>query len=468
MKTINALFISLISFIVSHVNANTPMCACSVFPTCSQQATHSLTNCAVVCRTKPEIDQEACLVECNLTFQSVMQATRVCPEKACSECDGCVPVCESFLRMCKKDCQSVECLTNCTAEYKYCFQESVPCAIHGPVATPAPPFPVKTKDLTLINELMKESLTLTNGVYFSTASNSLPHEGVTTIGKGEFLQSPSGLYVLQFLDNGEMGVFAGNVQLWKAPRVGSGEPGHISFDPKTGVMRMYSSTDDEWWNSLSTTRKVRECYIRNPWRTWYCRMVSRPFSNPLPNGKAPYLLIVTDNGNVEIVDSSGKVFFETATSNQGMLIADITATADYATGVTTPSNIIPFLGRWSQVPVDLRIMFETAVYAGEDEWKIFSIHFDPSQGVIEEWVGAAKQTNGTISLLYIHVKSVGKPVQQYTPVHIHQCHRCWFHTSCSDSTTNVPRGFEADELVSMVVSLRRAGFFALQNIISTL
>jgi hypothetical protein len=321
-------------------------------------------------------------------------------------------------------------------------------------------------DLNLVNELMKESLSLTNGVYFSTEPDSLPYKGVTVIGKGEFLQSPSGLYVLQFLDNGEMGVFAGNVQLWQASHGGSGEPGHISFDPKTGVMRMYSSTGVEWWNSLSTTRNVREC--RGMHYVKWCHMVPRPYSNPPPNGKAPYLLVMTDNGNVEIVDSMGKVFFETATSERGILIADITATADYATGVTTPEDIIPFLGIWSHVPVDVRIMFETASYEGENDWKIFSINFAPSHAMVEEWVGATKMANGTISLLYIHVKSVGNPVQQYRPVHIHSCHRCWFHTSCSDSTTNIPRGFEADELVSMVISLRRAGFFALQNIISTL
>ena len=466
LMTIASIFKSTNGFVIP-----TAMCECAVIPICAQQATHSLSRCAVECHTKPEIDQDGCLVECNLVFQSVMQETRVCPEKVCENCEGCIVECKSFLGMCKKVCpkESKECLDNCSEEYTKCSQDSVPCAIPAPVATPAPTFPEKrTRDLALINELMKESLSLTDGVYFSTEPDSLPHKGVTVIGKGEFLQSPSGLYVLQFLDNGDMGVFAGNVQLWQAPRVGSGEPGHISFDPENGVMRMYSSTDVEWWNSLSTIRNSRECYIRNPWRTWYCRMVPRPASNPLPTGKAPYRLVVTDNGNVEIVDSVGKVFFETATSDREMLISDITAIADYAKGVTTPENLIQFLQGWGNVPVEVRIMFETASYAGEDQWKIFSIHFAPSQGMVEEWVGATKMVNETISLLYIHVKSVGKPVQQYTPVHIHQCHRHFFHKSCSDSTTNVPRGFEADELLSMAISLRRAGFFALQNLISRL
>jgi len=399
-----------------------------------------------------------------------MQATRVCPEKVCEKCDGCVADCKSFLEICNTDCTQKDtgCAANCTAEYKQCSQDSVPCAIPSPISTPAPLPDKKPRDLALINELMKEALSLSNGVYFSTAPHQLPYHGVTTIGKGEFLQSPSGLYVFQFLDNGDLGVFAGNTQLWQASLSDNrGDPGHVEFDPKTGVMAMYSSAREEWWNSLTVIRNVRECGRRG--RRMYCRMVKRTFANPSPNGKSPYRLVATDNGNVEIVDSNGKIFFETATSERGLLIADVTATADYATGTTTPSNIIPFLGgEWSHIPVDVRIMFEMASYAGEDQWKIFSINFAPSKGIVEEWVGATKIVNGMISLLYIHVKSVGTPVQQYTPVHIHACHRCWFHTSCSDSTTNVPRGFEADELVSMVISLRRAGFFALQNIISTL
>ena len=77
-----------------------------------------------------------------------------------------------------------------------------------------------------------------------------------------------------------------------------------------------------------------------------------------------------------------------------------------------------FLSQWSLVPVDLRIMFETAEYAREDQWQLFSMHFSTAEGTVEEWLGATKQVNGTISLLYIHLLSTGQPVQQYTPVQV--------------------------------------------------
>ena len=322
-------------------------------------------------------------------------------------------------------------------------------------------------DRELIASLTQEALSLSDGVYFTTAPHMLPYKGVTTIGKGEFLQSPSGLYSLEFLENGDLGLFAGNVQLWQAYRqVNRGAPGYIEFDPATGVMRMYSSTHTLWWDSLTVFQRIRVCMPESP--PPFCRVIPRIIHHALPNGKAPYELRVTDHGNVEIVDSLGKVFFETSTSNQGMLITDITAHADYATGQTTPDLLVPFLGQWSMVPVDVRMMFNVAAYTALDEWKIFSIHFAPSIGKVEEWVGATKKTNGTLSLLYIHVVSTGTPIQQYRPVQVPSCHRCWFHSCCSTHTVNVPRGFEADELLSMVISLRRAGFFALQNIIAAL
>jgi hypothetical protein len=295
----------------------------------------------------------------------------------------------------------------------------------------------------------------------------LPYKGVTTIGKGEFLQSPSGLYTLQFLDNGDLGLFAGGVQLWYAYKEQiRGEPGHIDFDQEKGVLRMYSSTNVLWWDSLTVLRNVREC--RGMHYVKWCHMVPRVCRDPEPKGKGPYKLLMTDNGNVEIVDTLGEVFFESATSEQGLLIADINSKADYTTGVTTIENLTSFLETWTSVPLDIRIMFETSIYAALDEWKIFSMHFSPSQGVVEEWVGASKQNNGTVSLLYIHIVSAGKPIQQYTPIRVPSCHRCWFHSCCSTNTVNVPRGFHVDELTSMVISLRRAGFFALENIISNL
>ena len=375
--------------------------------------------------------------------------------------------CDAVWTMCNRVCVVPECRAECSTNHTACMHDSVPCTISVP-GTPAPPLP-SSHDTEMIAALTQEALSLTNGVYFATAPHTLPYMGVTVIGKGEFLQSPSGLYVLQFQENGDLGLFSGNVQLWQAPRTENrGSPGHVEFDPKTGVMSMYSMTDELWWDSRMVTRNVRRCYIRNPWRTWYCQMVPQPFHNPVPSGTAPYELRMTDHGNVEIVDATGKVFFETATSHQGMLISDITATAAYATGRTPSENLLGFLGGWSMVPVAVKVMFETAAYGKEDQWEVFSIHFTPDQGVVEEWVGATQQSNGTISLLYLHIKSVGTPVQQYRPVQVPSCHRCWFHSCCSTHTVNVPRGFEANELVSMVIALRRAGFFALESIIATL
>ena len=393
-----------------------------------------------------------------------MQQPRTCPLKVCSACEQCKLDCDSQLVACKKSKD----VSNCTKAYDACTKSLEPCFIPSPPATPSPILPSPhIRDTSLVDSLTQEALALSDGVFFSTAPHMLPYKGVTTIGKGEFLQSPSGLYTLQFLDNGDLGLFAGGVQLWYAYKVENrGEPGHIEFDPETGVLRMYSATNVVWWDSLTVIRNTREC--RGMHYVKWCHMVPRVYHDPIPKGKGPYKLLMTDNGNVEIVDTLGKVFFESATSEQGLLIADISSKADYMKGVTTPENLVSFLDSWTSVPLDVRIMFETSVYAELDEWKIFSVHFSPSQGIVEEWVGASKQNNGTVSLLYIHILSAGKPIQQYTPIRVPSCHRCWFHSCCSTNTVNVPRGFHVDELTSMVISLRRAGFFALENIISTL
>ena len=465
VPTILTLVSSVLSSFLSSVSAT---CPCSVFPTCTQKASNDLFTCASVCRNKPFLDQQDCEVSCNLKFQVVMQQPRTCPLKVCSDCEQCKLDCNSELVVCKKHCKDENCL--CPKAYDACTKALEPCAIlsspTSPTSIPILPSP-HIRDISLIESLTQEALALSDGVFFSTAPHMLPYKGVTTIGKGEFLQSPSGLYTLQFLDNGDLGLFAGGVQLWFAYKVQNrGEPGHIEFDQETGVLRMYSATNILWWDSLTVFRNVREC--RGMHYVKWCQMVPRVYNDPVPKGKGPYKLLMTDNGNVEIVDTLGKVFFETATSEQGLLIADISAKANYMKGVTTPENIMSFLDSWTSVPLDVRIMFETSIYAALDEWKIFSVHFSPSQGVVEEWVGASKQNNGTVSLLYIHILSAGKPIQQYTPIRVPSCHRCWFHSCCSTNTVNVPRGFHADELTSMVISLRRAGFFALENIISTI
>lgn len=464
-------FLSSISLISSSIFSlsSVATCPCSVFPACTQKASSDLFACASLCHNKPFLDQQDCEVSCNLKFQVVMQQPRTCPLKVCSTCDQCVLDCNSQLVACKKYCKNEKiCLSNCTKAYDACMKALEPCSIPSPPMTPSPIIPSPhIRDISLVESLTQEALALSDGVFFSTAPHMLPYKGVTTIGKGEFLQSPSGLYTLQFLDNGDLGLFAGGVQLWYAYKVQNrGEPGHIEFDHENGVLRMYSDTNVIWWDSLTVVRNVREC--RGMHYVKWCRMVPRVCHDPVPKGKGPYKLLITDNGNVEIVDTMGKVFFETATSEQGLLISDISAKADYMKGITTPENLVSFLESWTSVPVDVRIMFETSIYAALDEWKIFSVHFSPSQGVVEEWVGASKQNNGTVSLLYIHILSAGKPIQQYTAIRVPSCHRCWFHSCCSTNTVNVPRGFHADELTSMVISLRRAGFFALENIIATI
>ena len=63
-------------------------------------------------------------------------------------------------------------------------------------------------------------------------------------------QSPNGLYVLQFLSDGNLGLFAGGVELWSAPRTANrGIPGKVAFDPQTGIVTMYSTAGQEWWAS---------------------------------------------------------------------------------------------------------------------------------------------------------------------------------------------------------------------------
>ena len=458
--------LTLLSSAFSSVLSSVATCPCSVFPACTQKASTELFTCASICRDKPFLDQQDCELSCNLNFQVVMQQPRTCPLKVCSDCDQCKLDCNSQLVVCKKNCEK-NCL--CSKAYDACMKSLEPCVILSSPPSPSPPPPSfpHIRDISLVDSLTQEALALSDGVFFSTAPHMLPYKGVTTIGKGEFLQSPSGLYTLQFLDNGDLGLFAGGVQLWYAYKVQNrGEPGHIEFDHEKGVLRMYSSTNELWWDSLTVIRNVREC--RGMHYVKWCHMVPRVCHDPEPKGKGPYKLLLTDNGNVEIVDTLGKVFFESATSEQGLLIADINSKADYTTGVTTIENLTSFLETWTSVPLDVRIMFETSIYAALNEWKIFSMHFSPSQGVVEEWVGASKQNDGTVSLLYIHIVSAGKPIQQYTPIRVPSCHRCWFHSCCSTNTVDVPRGFHVDELTSMVISLRRAGFFALENIISNL
>ena len=65
-----------------------------------------------------------------------------------------------------------------------------------------------------------------------------------------FPQSPNGLYVLQFLSDGNLGLFAGGVELWQAPRTANrGIPGRVSFDPRTGIVSMHSAQGEQWWAS---------------------------------------------------------------------------------------------------------------------------------------------------------------------------------------------------------------------------
>lgn len=136
------------------------------------------------------------------------------------------------------------------------------------------------------------------------------------------------------------------------------------------------------------------------------------------------------------------------------LISKFSTDHSYDIGSTTSEGLDPFLTTW-KLGEDITALFQQAAFATTEQFESFTFNAAPSYVFFEEYLGAAKNVNGTIALAYMRASASATPITQTNTVSVRNCHTCWLVMKCcSSASVKVPRGFIASEIEIMRSSLR--------------